>query len=311
MSSPTVLNLATPVDYSKVHFSGPKTNQIPNSTLTYDQVDISYQEDNGALSKFYFTLPEELFSFGVQENKDPTDPTIVKGYTLPICLVDRQNQTDEQTTWIKHFDELIEHIKDKIIDNKEDYGLDDLTRPELRNINPIFRRKTKDPKTGKPTQKIDPTGTPTLYPKLIYYKAKDQFITQIMNYDNVNLNPLDLIGKRLKVSVLCRLESIFIGSKLSLRITLQEAFVDPINYQQQNLLKRPSRKKVTENNNPLLSNSTAHDSDSDSEDETNTTAPAAQPKSDKTDKTVKRKVIKKVIKKKPPSDGNDSDGSIQ
>ena len=225
---------------------------------------------------------------------------------MPICLKDRQNTTPEQEKWIENFDKLIEHIKDKIIENKDSFGLEDLTRPELRNINPIFRRKLKDPKTGKPTQKIDPNGTPTLYPKLIYYKAKDQFITQIMNYDNVNLNPLDLIGKRLKVSALCRLESIFIGSKLSLRITLQEAYVDPINYQQQNLLTRPTRKPTTEVNTPLLKNNT-EDTVLSSDDDTQTdTKPDTQ---SATTKTVKRKVVKKVVKKKP-QDNDDSDGSI-
>ena len=61
MSSPTVLNLCEEVDYSKIQFSAPKTNQIPNSPLTYDQVDISYRGDDGQSSKFYFTTPEELF----------------------------------------------------------------------------------------------------------------------------------------------------------------------------------------------------------------------------------------------------------
>jgi hypothetical protein len=130
--------------------------------------------------------------------------------------------------------------------------LKDLERSDLRKLNPVYYKKTEDGEVAE-------GASPTLYAKLIVSKKNGQnkIITEF--FDGVSGNPikpLDLIGKYCYTKAVIKIESIFLGSKISLQVKLYEAEVNLINSGVKKLLRRPAVNttvKVTSSNvtNPL------------------------------------------------------------
>jgi hypothetical protein len=154
-------------------------------------------------------------------------------------------------------------------------------------------------------------AAPTLYAKLIVSKKQgEKIITVFFDEDSgESVNALDLLGKHCYARAAIKVESIFIGNKVSVQFKLYECQVTLIDFGHKRLLQRPaSDSRVgneTRNTVPMTLSKSAPDDDDDigslvgddddkkGDDDEDFEVPVEE-----TIKTIPKKVIKKVVVKK-------------
>jgi hypothetical protein len=246
----TQLRSANGYNVENIKFSKVLVQKIGDTGMTSKRINISTMNEDGTEGELVFET-SKLFSFGVSENVDQKTKE-VNGYTFPLCLHAKDGASEDELAFTETFDKIVERCKDYLIENKKELKLKDLERSDLRKLNPIYYKKNED-------GEIAEGASPTLYAKLIVSKKNGQnkIITEF--FDGVSGNPikpLDLIGKYCYTKAVIKIESIFLGSKISLQVKLYEAEVNLINSGVKKLLRRPAVNttvKVTSSNvtNPL------------------------------------------------------------
>ena len=286
---------------SRMIFSEPQVGSIPDSKplISYRRVNISTRNNDGSIGELVLPIGRS-FSFGVSENVSP-DTGKVNGYVFPLCLYGRDGPTEEEKKWVEAFDNIVENCKDFLIENKEELDQYELQRSDLRKLNPLYwkREKVTD-KNGKITlQVVEGTG-PTLYAKLIVSKKHEKVITQFYSPAGEQLNAMDLQGKYCYARAAIKIESIFIGNKISLQVKLYECEVEPMQTGVKRLLPRPEGNtrvlSMTPSNAPPMSMDEDHleqNAGSLPTSDTEDSKPAKQ-----TNPAPVKRVVKKVIKKK-------------
>ena len=289
MSDSTQLTSASGYDTSMMRFSEPVSGSIPNSTpaISFQRINISTEYPDGSSGDLILPT-ERVFSFGVSENVS-MDTGKVNGYVLPLCLWNRDGPTKEEKEWSDTFNAIVEKCKDHLLENREEVGQYDLERNDLKRLNPLYWKRDK----GKI---VKGTG-PTLYAKLIVSKKQNKIITQFYDTDNNDLDPLTLLQKYCTVKSAVKIESIFIGNKISLQVKIFEAEVKLMQSGIRRLMRPKANPRVLATtpavNNPLNEENENEDDDSgdipvESEEEKEA---EVKPK-----KVVKRKV-RRVVRK--------------
>ena len=312
MSSNTQLTSAIGFNVSRMVFTEPQTGSIPNTVpaITFKRININVRNDDGSIGEFLIAT-ERLFSFGVSENLDPSSQK-VNGYVMPIVLWNRDNPSSEEKAFTDTFDAIIEKVKDHLLTESVKEQIDtrgDLERSDLKKLNPLHIKKV----LGKPV----PGASPTLYAKLLVSKKLDKITSMFYDHQSgEDINPLDLINKQCHVRAVIKIESIFIGNKISFQVKLHEAEVEPKQLGMRKYLSRPIARPVSDNvvtisnsvNNLQLNNddtrSIKSDSDSDSESDSETPTPVGAPSSApisapvvEQSSTPAPRVVKRVTKK--------------
>ena len=281
MSENNQLTNISNYDITNMIFSDPQISSIPNSIpqISYKRINISTRNPDGSVGDLLLPTTR-LFSFGLSTNKNmETDK--INGYSMPICLWDKNCPSKEEKEWTTKFNEIIENVKTHLLDNKDEIEQYDLNVHLLSKFNPLYWKKEK----GKI---VEGTG-PTLYPKLIQSKKLDKITTLFRDEEGNTIDPLSLAGKYCYITAVIKIESIFIGNKISMQIKLYECQVKPMEMGIKPLLapkKFESQPLVTE----IVNSSKPLDSDSEGsiEDE-----PAQVSKPLETKKVVPKKVVKK------------------
>lgn len=257
--------LTNPENYDaekRMKFSDPIKGTVPDSKplIEYKRINISTINEDG--TEGCLILPtERVFSFGVTENKS-VDTGNINGYTLPLCLWNRDGPSDAEKTLTDTIDKIVNVCINYLIDNKEreDIDLFELTETDLLKekggLNPLYwkREKYKDEKTGKTIQRKVPGRGPTLYAKLIFSKKNNKFLSEFVDVDGNTINPLDLMGKYLHTIASVKFESLFIGGngKISLQIKLYEAScIEISNTGMKRLLTRPQANSIVTSKNDV------------------------------------------------------------
>ena len=284
-SENTQLTTASGYDTSNMIFSDPQVGSIPNSipAINYKRISIQTKNPDGTIGDLILST-SSLFSFGVSENAN-ADTGKVNGYSMPICLWNREGCKQEEKDWSDTFDSIIEKCKEHLVENKEEIEQYDLTIQDLKKLNPLYYKREK----GKI---VDGSG-PTLYAKLIVSKKQNKIVTIFYDSNGEDVDPLSLVGKYCNVKAAVKIESIFIGNKISMQIKLYECEVKLAETGMKKLLKRPtsqttvlaSTSSLPLNNKPTNSENV---SDEDIVDIVDKPVTIKQ--------VVKRKVIKKVVK---------------
>jgi hypothetical protein len=246
----TQLRSATGYNVDNMIFSKVLVQKIGDTGMTSKRINIGTKNEDGSQGELVFET-SKLFSFGVSENTDQKTKE-VNGYTFPLCLHAKDGASEEELAFTETFEAIVERCKTYLIDNKKELKLKDLERSDLRKLNPIYYKKTED-------GEIAEGASPTLYAKLLVSKKNGQnkIITEF--FDGMSGQPikaLDLIGKYCYTKAVIKIESIFLGSKISLQVKLYEAEVNLINSGVKKLLRRPvvnTSVRVTSSNvtNPL------------------------------------------------------------
>lgn len=218
----TILTSAHGYNVNNMIFSDPQQGNIPGSkpAIVFKRVLISTKNPNGTVGSLIFET-ERCFSYGVSENKS-LDTGKLNGYVLPICLYTKNGVTDREKEWVSTINSVVERCKKYLIDNKDELEQWTLEMADLKKLNPLYWKQEKG--------KIVEDAGPTLYGKLIVSKKNDNKIMTIFhdggeNGEPQDINPLDLVGKYCYVRAAIKVESIFIGNKISLQLKVYEVSV--------------------------------------------------------------------------------------
>jgi hypothetical protein len=210
------LTTASGYDVNRMVFSDPVGGSVPDTPIVFRRINISTKNKDGTIGDLILPT-ERVFSFGTSENTNP-ETKKVNGYVLPLCLWSRNGPSEAEKAWTTTFDNIVEHCKQYLLDNKEELELYDLEPTDLKKFNPLYYKKEK----GKI---VDGTG-PTLYAKLIASKKHDKIMSMFFNSDGESIDPLSLLKKYCYVKGAIKIESIFLGNKVSLQVKLYEADVE-------------------------------------------------------------------------------------
>lgn len=209
--------------------------KIPNSKLTYNRINISTRYPDGSTGPLIIPT-QRVYSFGVCEYKDEATQK-VNGYTLPLCLFNREGPTPEEKAWVDMFNNLCEYIKTYLVRHHADFGDEETNvRAYVSKLNPLYYKK--DEKTKKPIL----GSAPTLYAKLITKGDKTglQCVTLFNNQeDGSRIQYTDLLGKRCFATAAIKIESIYVSSdkrKFSLQVKVYQAVVSIVGDSVQSLL---------------------------------------------------------------------------
>jgi hypothetical protein len=236
MSDFTQLISADNFDVNDIVFSSPTEQKIPDSKISSKRIFLSARNPDGTIGELCMST-DEVYSFGVNLNLDEKNKDIVTGYTMPLCLFNKNGATDSEKQFVDMFNRIVEKCKDHIIENKDALDQYSLERSELKKIcNSLYYKR--DPKNK--AKIMDGTG-PTLYAKLIFNKKKNQITSTFFNSQTgQEIEPLDLVDKHCYAKAVIKFESIFIGNKISLQIKLYDCGIKMIDSGRKKLLPRPT-----------------------------------------------------------------------
>lgn len=243
-SEHTVLTPASGFDVSKIRFSEPVAGTIPDSKpkIEFKRINIRMTNEDGSEGELVLST-ERLFSFGVSENTSQ-ETGKVNGYTFPLCLWNRDNPTEAEKAWTNTFNAIVNQCIDHLVENREEIDMFELQRSDLTKskggLNPLYWKKEKHTNSsGKTVLRPVPGTGPTLYTKLIFSKKQDKFLSQFFDQNDDPVDPMQMMGKYCYTRAAVKIESIFIGSRISLQVKLYEAVVEPTSGGMKRLLQRP------------------------------------------------------------------------
>ena len=299
MNENTQLTSASGYDINNMIFSDVQHESIPKSVpqINYKRIMVRTKNQDGSIGDLILPT-EKLFSFGISENTNQ-ETGKVNGYVMPLCLHTRDGATKEENDWSETFTAIVEKCKDHLLANKEEIEYFDLERNDLKKLNPLYYKREKG--------KIVPGTGPTLYAKLIVSKKQDnKILTMYFDFNGDSVDPLTLLGKYCYARSAIKIESIFIGNRISLQIKLYECEVKIMETGMKQLLRRPkaqqrvltsttSKPLEEKNDNPtdgFASDGSVNDSDSEVAPDTVKKEEVPQPK-----KVVVKRKVKKVVRK--------------
>lgn len=219
-------------------FADPIKNTIPESVppISYTRINIYTKNPNGSYGDFIIQAPN-CYSFGVSESADQKTKQ-VNNYSLPLSLWSKEGPLPQE----KQFTDMIERITDKVreylLKNKKLIGKADLTQhsDSITKLCPLYWKKNEE------GERMEGVG-PTLYPKLLQSKKDPNNITIYTKFNDIKtdeeIDPKALIKKHFRVIPAIKLESIYVGSKISLQLKVIECLVELVESGPKRLLKRP------------------------------------------------------------------------
>lgn len=288
-------------------FSDVISGEIPDSKpkIEFKRINISTKYEDGTIGDLIIPT-QRVYSFGVSENKS-METGKVSGYTFPLCLWNRDGPTKEEKVWTDTFESIVECVIDHLVANRDEIDMYELTRTDLTKskggLNPLYwkKEKHKDEATGRTVLRVVPGSGPTLYSKLIYAKKHDKFVTNFYDINDEQIDARDLMGKHCYATGAVKLESIFIGSRISLQIKLYEGVVEPVGKGMKRLLRPQASSKV-------LASKTGQDSVSDmmgssiQDDDDDEGSLNGDVEEEVVEPPVVKKTIKKVVRKVRPKE---------
>ena len=270
----TQLSSASSYNVKNLRFSKPEERKIPNSNMNYQLIRIGTVNPDDSFGDLVFET-DRLFSYGLQESRSLGGKGELTGYTFPLCLFNRGGPTKGQKDFVDTFDKIVESCKNHLVEYRDDIEKYDLDIHDLKRFNPLYYKRVNG--------KIVQGRGPMLYAKVIIKRNQDRSINIRSVFQDEStgkdLDPLALLKKYCHTRVILKIESIFIGSKISLQVKLWEAIVKPIDTGRQRFL---THRKVT---GTLSSNSLSVDKKSFGETKPSTkpsTTPSTTPSSTST-----------------------------
>lgn len=220
---------------TQLSFSKP----ISQTAGTY-RVMIQYSNTGSQKAPLHVITPK-LFSFGVSPQAAmgdtlKEDHSNVTNFTLPLVLFNHQNGASaEEQAFIDTINKIVNEVKSHCATKEFNsdigrYGDDMFTSADFKKLNPIYIKKDK----GVPV----PGKSPMLYPKIKHKNSNNTIsFSTIFNENNdkyttdasvpiVDVNPISIIGSRMHCKAKLHIESIFIGSRVSIQLKLSQVLYE-------------------------------------------------------------------------------------
>ena len=239
-------------DLNNVFFDAPQEFEIQqgNKTIKYYKIAVGATNKKGGVGEFVFDLPFFCHSFGVDEFQN--DAGKATNHSISLSLVDMNNPTEEQTGLVSRFTEFVERVKDHLLSVKKEFKKPTLEKNDLKKFNPMYQSLDEDG---------NPKGTAWYFsPKLLERKSfnkEDPTDVQIKieskfylddqtdeDGEPVEISPLEFLGKKhFKFRGAIKVESIYIGSKISLQCKIYDGVVRHVTNERKRLVPIHTNKK--------------------------------------------------------------------
>lgn len=215
-------------DYKNVIFYKPETINLSDSQNIFRKIKIGVKNKDGTFGDLVFSAPKGLFSFGIQELKDANSGNI-NGYIMPISLWRRKEPSDDELAFIEVLQSIINASQDKV-----QQFIDD--NVDTKRFSPLSYKKPENENEDK--------KSPILYTKLIFNKKDGKISTLFIDeHSNIEINPLSILNKKCYITGAIKIESIFLGEKVTLQVKLYEAIVRVIKNSKRLLTNESKNKK--------------------------------------------------------------------
>lgn len=262
---------------------------------------------------------DKMFSFGVQENLDPTTKAVT-GHSVALTMYNRDGATEKEIRAVSVIENVIKKAKDFLLENKKVIKKPKLEISDLKNMDNLLYWKLDE--EGNKVQGQGPTFSPKLIEfkerkddkgnvkpyqmNSIFYEVDENgdFTEVDENGDPIIVNPLKYLSTKNSknycyIRAAIKIEDIYFGSKICVRCKVTEADVTAVNMGPKRLLH--SQRKVfvdtkigfntSSSVNPLIaSNFEKGEDDDESEDD-------KKKKVEEPSSPVKKKKVSKPVKK--------------
>ena len=193
-------------------FSKPDGGNIDK--IKFKRIRVATRYPDGSVGDLIIATPPNLHCFGLQESKD-LGSNAVNGYSMPLCLWSRNGPTEDERKFTDTFTAIADHCKKYLLDHRDEIEKYDLDASDLKKFNPLFWKMEKG--------KVVEGRGPMLYAKAILNKKLNKISTIFVNEEtNEEIDPFELMNKVCSVTAAVKIESIFIGNKISLQVKLFE-----------------------------------------------------------------------------------------
>jgi len=243
-------------DWSRVVYSDPQKNEIPDGSGHYRRVRIRYMYDDETIGPAIVELSKH-YCFGVQPDNTDKDGKIMKdkstgkekplrGYRVPIVMSNQNKNapdevTEEQQREIDFLDDWRAEVVRYATENKKAIGKG--AKPEAgidELVGKILYRKADD--DGELVDGV----APKLYGNIIYFTKSKEVGTTFYGPGDKEINPLSMTG-HFHIYPTIRFDSIFVGGKaISLQHRIYDATVEPITRGPKKRLARTNKMAATE-----------------------------------------------------------------
>lgn len=215
--------------------------QSGNKPIKYISIKLGNKTNEG-VGEVVINFPFMCHAFGVEEFSNEQGK--VTDYSVGLSILDKNNPTDEQLAFVKKFNLIVEQIKKHLVSIKKDIKKPTLDMSDLKTFNPMKQSLDEDgqPKDGawyfspklmkrKIFNKDDPSD--------VSLKIETQFFLDgefDAKGNPVEVSPLDFLGKNhFKFRGAIKLESIYIGSKISLQCKVYDGVVARVSSERKRL----------------------------------------------------------------------------
>lgn len=223
-------------DFSRIVYSDPKLQDIPDGSGKYRRVHLSYMYDDKTIGPILISLGKK-YCFGVQPDNIDKDGKIMKddngkdkplkGYRAPLVMTSQgkndQQATPEELREVDFFDDLRAEVIRYTIENKKLIGKGAKADSFFQDVvsEPLYRKRDEE-------GNIIDEYAPKLYTSLIYYSNRKEFGTDFYGPSDKKLDPLQLTNSCYMYPTI-RIDSLFVGAKaISIQHRLYDATVEPI-----------------------------------------------------------------------------------
>jgi hypothetical protein len=228
-------------DTNQLFFDQPMEMEIQqgNKTIKYYKVNVGSQNKNG-VGEFVFNIPHFCHSFGVDEYQNEQGKAT--NHSVSLSMVDNNNPTEEQLELVSSFCKTVDKIKEHLFTIKKEIKKPTLDKSDLKTFNPMHQSIDEDG---------NPKGTawyfsPKLMERKIYnkedpsdVKMKIETVFYLDGDDEQSISPLEFLGKKhFKFRGAVKIESIYIGSKISLQCKIYDGIIRNVSNERKRLTSR-------------------------------------------------------------------------
>ncbi|AOC55157.1 early iridovirus protein [Lymphocystis disease virus 3] len=191
-------------DKKRIHFEKPKSNKYNGH-----RINVRYKEDD-VINKCCFRTPI-LFSWGLQSYDKKEDETTVN-YSFPLVLYNADcGPTEREAKFIEILREILTECKNHL---------------KQQTVKEVVNKRQLETLTNDMTIMYEnPPRAPTLYPKIIYSGKTKQFVTFFYKRCGGIDRRIDPFYGRCRVIADIIIESIYIGTTVSLQLKIMNVLL--------------------------------------------------------------------------------------
>ena len=218
-----------PIKYKKINIvtKNEKTREVdqPGGEFSLEE-DLDMRDTMGDL----LFLMDEMFSFGIKEYID-FNTKRVTGYRMSMSLDDQDGASNRQLNTISQFEKIILECKKHLVSNRKELKLPKLEMCDLKSVDKlIYINEDED------GERV-PGKSKTIDPKPIYTGdiPNINFLTKFYHDEEVDdegnpveVDPMKYLNKLCYVRPVVKVDSIHLGSVISIQLKITEAIIRPI-----------------------------------------------------------------------------------